>query len=163
MIDTMSQHMFWRGMNKYIIKFVQTCPACQKRKSHRKTFATLPLNLQAPKPWQILSVDLVGPYKITDADKKKYELMALTMADPATGWFEVIELPHGHTGEQVALALDRTWFIRYPRPQVCRFDYGREFVSTEFQELLESYGIKPSPTTVKNPKANFVERVYQTL
>ena len=61
MIDTMSQHMFWRGMNKDIIKFVQTCPACQKRKSHRKTFAKLPLKLQSPKPWQILSVDLVGP------------------------------------------------------------------------------------------------------
>ena len=131
MIDTMSQHMFWRGMNKDIIKFVQSCPACQKRKSHRKTFAKLPLNLQAPKPWQVLSVDLVGPYKITDADKKKYELTALTMADPATGWFEIIELPHGHTGEQVALALDRTWFSRYPRPQICRFDNGREFVSAE--------------------------------
>ncbi len=92
MIDTMSRHAFWRGMNKDIIKFVQTCPACQKRKSHRKTFAKLPLNLQASKPWQVLSVDLVVPYKITDADKKKYELNALTMADPATGWFEIIEL-----------------------------------------------------------------------
>jgi len=47
MIDTTSQHMFWRGMNKDIIKFVQTCPACQKRKSHRKRFSKLPLNLQA--------------------------------------------------------------------------------------------------------------------
>jgi len=163
MIDTMSQHMFWKGMNKDIIKFVQTCPACQKRKSHRRTFAKLPLNLQSPKPCQVLSVDLVGPYEITDADKKKYELTALTMADPATGWFEIIELPHGHTGEQVALALDRTWFSRYPRPQPCRFDNGREFISAEFKELLESYGIKPSPTTIKNPKANFVERVHQTL
>ena len=84
----------------------------------------------------------------------------MTMADPATGWFEIIELPHGHTGEQVALALDRPWSSRYPRPQICRFDNGREFVSAEFQELLESYGIKPSLTTVKNPKANFVERAH---
>jgi len=85
------------------------------------------------------------------------------MVDPAIGWFEIIVLPHGHTGEQVAFALDRTWFSRYPRPQICRFDNSREFISVEFQELLESYGIKPSPITVKIPKGNFVERVHQTL
>ena len=29
--------------------------------------------------------------------------------------------------------------------------------------MLESYGIRKVPTTVKNPQANFVERVHQTL
>ena len=34
----------------------------------------------------------------------------------------------------------------------------------EFQELLLSYGIKPKPTTVKNPQANAVmERIFGTL
>ena len=29
--------------------------------------------------------------------------------------------------------------------------------------MLESYNVKPIPTTIKNPQANFVERVHQTL
>jgi hypothetical protein len=29
--------------------------------------------------------------------------------------------------------------------------------------MLQSYSIKPTPTTVRNPQANFVERVHQTL
>ena len=29
--------------------------------------------------------------------------------------------------------------------------------------MLESYGINPIPTTVRNPQANFVERVHETL
>ena len=34
----------------------------------------------------------------------------------------------------------------------------------EFQELLLSYGIKPKPTTVKNPQANtIVEHIFGTL
>ena len=29
--------------------------------------------------------------------------------------------------------------------------------------MLSSYGIETVPTTVKNPQANYVERVHQTL
>ena len=38
------------------------------------------------------------------------------------------------------------------------------FTGFEFQELLQSYGITPKPTTIKNPQANsFVERIHLTL
>jgi transposase InsO family protein len=46
---------------------------------------------------------------------------------------------------------------------VAIFDNGSEF-SSEFRELLDSYGIIPKPTTVKNPQTNaFVERVHQVI
>ena len=59
--------------------------------------------------------------------------------------------------------LDQVWFCRYPRPLRCITDNGGEFLGTEFQELLRSYGVQHVPTTIKNPQANFVERVHQTL
>jgi hypothetical protein len=41
---------------------------------------------------------------------------------------------------------------------------GTEFVSAEFQELLQSYGIKSKLTTVKNPQANgILERTHQVI
>jgi hypothetical protein len=44
------------------------------------------------------------------------------------------------------------------------FNNGSEFVGQEFQELLESYGIKPVPTTAKNPKSNgVIEGVHLTM
>jgi transposase InsO family protein len=84
------------------------------------------------------------------------------MCDPATGWFEVAEI-WNKTPEGTAKILDQTWFFRYPRPKRCISDNGNEFLGKEFQELLLSYGVKSVATTFKNPQANFVERVHQTL
>ena len=42
----------------------------------------------------MLCIDLIGPYTINRKNKKKQPLTlwALTMIDPATGWFEIREI-----------------------------------------------------------------------
>ena len=42
--------------------------------------------------WRTLCIDCVGPYKVKGADGETYTLRAKTMADPATGWFEICEI-----------------------------------------------------------------------
>ena len=43
-------------------------------------------------------------------------------------------------------------------------DNGSKFVGAEFQEMLESCGIKPHPTTIKNPQVNAViEHIHGPL
>jgi transposase InsO family protein len=42
-------------------------------------------------------------------------------------------------------------------------DNGNEFLGTEFQKLLSLYGLQQIHTTIKNPQANFVEHVHQSL
>jgi hypothetical protein len=44
-------------------------------------------------PWKALCVDLIGPYTLKDIDDSSIDFMCLTMIDPATSWFEVVELP----------------------------------------------------------------------
>jgi hypothetical protein len=59
---------------------------------------------------------------------------------------------------------DNQWLCRYPRPYKCIYDQGSAFTSNEFQELLSSYRIVPSPTTIQNPQANSIlERVHQVI
>jgi hypothetical protein len=41
----------------------------------------------------------------------------------------------------VAGSLNQVWLCRYPHPVDCLHHNGTEFVSAEFQELLESYRI----------------------
>ena len=45
-------------------------------------------------PWDVLCIDLIGPYTIErkNKTKKPLTLWALTMIDPETGWFEMREL-----------------------------------------------------------------------
>ena len=99
------------------------------------------------------------------------------MIDPATSWFEIVELPvlerpdvstakdkKGHKGKKtpdkdpyfdkssaiIAKLVYATWFCRYPRCRNIIYDNGSEF-KLHFQSLCNSFGLKRKPTSVKNP------------
>ncbi len=66
-------------------------------------------------PWEVLCVDLIGPYTLGGKDRTEVSFMCLTMIDPASSWFKIIELqvvenaptPHtkGKKGEKHMLKL----------------------------------------------------------
>ncbi len=37
-------------------------------------------------------MDLIGPYTLKDKDKTHIDFMCITMIDPATSWFDIVEL-----------------------------------------------------------------------
>ncbi len=41
----------------------------------------------------MLCIDLIGPYTHKGKDGSSIDFMCLTMIDPATSWFEIVELP----------------------------------------------------------------------
>ena len=65
----------------------------------------------------------------------------------------------------VANIVEQEWFSRYPWPTQVTFDRGSEFIGTEFKQMLiNDYGIKRKPITVRNPQANaIVERIHQVI
>jgi hypothetical protein len=102
--------------------------------------------------------------------------MALTVIDPATSWFEVVELPlvrrlktikvngkessiveeiFDKTSERIAWLVSKTWLSRYPRCRYIIYNNGGEF-KLNFKYLCETYVIKHKPTTIKNPQANAI-------
>jgi hypothetical protein len=63
-----------------------------------------------------------------------------------------------------ATGVDKNWLCCYPRPKQVIHNNRVKFMGIEFQEMLESYGIKSKPTTAKNPTANaIVKRNHGTL
>jgi transposase InsO family protein len=85
------------------------------------------------------------------------------MIDPATGWFEI----HQYDDKRaitVANIAEEEWFSRYPWPTQVTFDRGSECIGHEFKKMLNDYGVKKKPITIRNPQANaIVERVHQTI
>ncbi len=101
--------------------------------------------------------------------------MCLTMIDPASSWFEIVELPvvelsltsqskiktmpHDKTkkayfdksSSMISTLVNRTWFSRYPCCQHISYDNGSEF-KLHFEALCDSYGIKHKPIGVKTLK-----------
>ena len=103
------------------------------------------------KPWHTLCVDCIGPYSITETAGKECTLNALTKRDPASGLFEITEIPNKRA-YITAILVDRTWFSHYPRLIQIMYDNEKEFLSKESQEMIQSLGIEPTPTTVKPHK-----------
>jgi hypothetical protein len=107
------------------------------------------------------------------------------MIDPATSWFEMVELPklqretsgskvpNQNTTEadmtfdkssaQISNLVYKTWFSRYPRYPYLIYDNESEF-KLHFQALCDSYSITRKPTSVKNPQANAIlERIHAVV
>jgi hypothetical protein len=110
--------------------------------------------------------------------------MALTMIDPTSSWFKIVELPlvqrlktitvggreslapekiFDKSSNCTARLVNKFWLSRYPRCQYLVYDNGSVF-KLNFEYLCDSYGIKRKPTTIKNPQANAIlERIHQVL
>jgi hypothetical protein len=62
----------------------------------QKTLAKVwkfPAKLATITPWEAVCVDLIGPYMLRNKDGTEIDFMCLTMIDPASSWFEIVELP----------------------------------------------------------------------
>ena len=82
----------------------------------------------------------------------KHQLLLLTMVDTATWWSKFGPLLN-HTTEAASKWLNKYWFSHIPWSRKVIYDNGSESLGYNFQELLESYGIKRLTAMVKNIQA----------
>ena len=184
---TLSHVCYWKGMASQSAAFCKKCKICQAHKPRRLNYGHLPpKNVGDLVPWDTVHTDLIGPYSITSKQmqtdgkiiEQELQLTCMTMIDPVTGWFEIVEVPNfivqdvnsktfresiDKTSARISRLFDQTWLSRYPRPKTVIFDNGSEF-KKNFVPLLKDWSIKPKCTTIKNPQANSpVERIHQVL
>jgi hypothetical protein len=166
--------------------YVKSCRSCQVNKRHSLRYGLVPAKLVITTPWKVLCVDLVGPYTLNSKDGSSIDFMCLTMIDPATSWFEIVELPivrvtvpkggkgkkttcldytkdaeiFDKTSAQISHLVYKCWFSRYPHCRYMIYDNGSEF-KLHFRALCKTYGITHKPTSIKNPQANAIlERMH---
>ncbi len=142
--ETMRSVMYWKGMRTTIRRYVKSCRSCQINKGHCQRYGHLPLKLVITTPWKALCVDLIGLYTLKGKDGSSIAFMCLTMLNPVTSWFEIVELPtvalkttvppdgkgkkvtfakntkvakpyFDKSSAQISNLVYTTWFSRYPR------------------------------------------------
>ena len=62
--STISQQYYWPHLRGDICTHIKVCNICQKNKKQNLKYVKLPAKEAEAIPWDRLSVDLVGPYKI---------------------------------------------------------------------------------------------------
>jgi len=116
-------------------------------------------------PWHTLCTDLVGPYKFGDPKKPEtyIELHCMTVTDPATGFFEMVEIGE-KTADIIANWLELYWLTRYQWPTEITMDKGKEFAREVSEALKNECGVERKIITSRNPQANsMIERYHKTL
>ena len=91
--ETMNAAIYWKGMRTTVRSVTKSCKACQVNKRRTRKYGHLPSKIVISTPWEALCVDLIGPFTLKGKDGSAIDFMALTMIDPASSWFEIVELP----------------------------------------------------------------------
>jgi hypothetical protein len=98
--------MMWSGLTKDVQSHCKKC-------NESKKYGRLPARIADATPWEIICVDLVGPWSVrTPSGTKK--IKAFTEIDPATGWFEIVFIPD-KIAETVMDTFHNSWLTCYPR------------------------------------------------
>ncbi|KAF0745178.1 Uncharacterized protein FWK35_00023710, partial [Aphis craccivora] len=129
------QRYYWKGQNNDVRLYVGAChvSACTKPLNSRPND---PMQPRTPRqPWEVISVDLMGPYLRSGTATSK----------------TIIE------------TLEREFFSRFDYPRVCLSDNGPQFVSNDMLNAYERRGTQDWTTPIYHPRANPVERRNQDL
>ena len=90
--ETLHATLYWKGMRCTIIAHVKNCHISQVNKRHKHQYGKLPAKLVITNPWEVLCVYLIGLYTLRGKDGTEIDFMCLTMIDPDSCWFEIVEL-----------------------------------------------------------------------
>jgi hypothetical protein len=141
-------------------------------------------------PWEAFCADVIGPCTLKGKDGTEMDFMYLAMIDPASRWFEIVELPvttdavipldtkeqkgtktHYNTklpyfdksSAMISNLVNKSCLSCYPRCQYIFYDNGSEF-QLHFEALCESFENKRKPSSVKNPQENAIlEQLHQVI
>ena len=90
--ETLHAAMYWTGIRNTIQSHVKNCRTYEVNKRHKHKYGRLPTQLVITSPWETSCVDLVRPYTLKGNDGTEIDFRCLAMIDPASSWFEIVEL-----------------------------------------------------------------------
>ena len=161
---TIAQHHTWIGLRAECTHACNRCENCAVSKKRDTKCGMLPPE-PTPEiiPWHTLCIDLIGPYKFSNPEKPKtcIELHCVTMADPATWFFETVEIGE-KTTDTMANWLELHWLSQCPWPKEFTMDEGEEFAREGSETLTNEHDIDSKIVTSRNPQTGFAVHKSKT-
>ena len=148
----------WVGLRRDVRAQLRKCTVCLMHNQHpaRHAMGEMPI---ASFPFQICSMDLIGPLNISPRGNK----YILTIIDFCTGYAECFPIP-SKTNENVWNAFTNGFISRHGCPEILLTDLGTEFTALEFEKYLEQIGVEHRTTTPFHPSCNGrIERFNKTV
>lgn len=158
-IGVLKQRYYWPTLTKDVEDYISKCVSCNQRKATKQARAPLGRIQPATKPFELVSLDIVGPLPVTTSGHR----YLLTFMDYLTRYCEAIPIPN-QTAETVAREFVQKIITRYGVPSKLLTDQGRNFVSALFKGVCTLLGVQKLQTTPYHPQCNgMVERLHRSL
>ena len=116
-------------------------------------YGLLPSKIAESNNWVMVCVDLGGTFTIKTPFKTN-SLLAITMIDTVTGWFEIVQAANKMATSMQDL-FHNIFVAFYPCPQFIVSENGRE-IKRESKQICDNYDIKSKLTTSCKPQENAI-------
>lgn len=156
----LSLQFYWPGMYRDVVEFVRNCGTCAAYKhSTRLTPGLMGQPKQCYRPFQVLSVDLVGPLP-----KSRSGFVHLLVVTCCFSKYTMLFPLRRATSALVAKAFEHFVLLAHGVPETVITDNGVQFTGSEFRGLLERYNVPRVHYGPRyTPQVNLVERYNKTV
>lgn len=154
------QKYYWPQMRNDVQKYIRHCRICLETKPEQKAPFGQMRSLQptASKPWEIISIDIVGPLPRSSSGYS----YVFTVSDVFSKFCLFFPL-RAATSNSILKWLEDHVLLVFGIPKKIILDNGPQFRSKVFQDVIKGYGIEIRYTANYHPQANPVERVHRVL
>lgn len=155
-----NQQYYWPKCHIDVAKYIRKCQVCIQTKPEQRPPIGKMLSLQptVTKPWDIISIDIVGPLPRSTSG---YAYI-LSVLDCFTKYVLLFPIRSANATSIVKIMEDNV-FLVYGAPKRIITDNGVQFKGKDFKALLLKYNVKASLISNYHPQANPVERVHRVI
>lgn len=155
-----NRRYYWPKCHIDVSRYVRNCQVCIQTKPEQKPPVGQMLSAQptATKPWDILSIDIVGPLPRSNSGF----VYILSILDCFSKYILLFPIRTANAPNIVKILEDHV-FLVYGAPKRIITDNGAQFKSKQFKSLMVKYKILVKPVSNYHPQANPVERVHRVL
>ena len=160
-LHAVQRSFWWPGLNKYVLRYVQACPLCQRNKATNQRPAGLLNPLQIPEHvWASVSMDY-----ITDLPKTlRGHDTILVFVDRLSKMVHFAPTTKTVTAEGTAQLFVDHVFKLHGLPKDIVSDRDSRVMAGFFKELTKLLGTKQSPSTAFHPQSDGqTERMNRVL
>lgn len=147
-------------MKQDVARYISRRPTCLQTKPLQRPPAGLMLSQgpTATRPFEILSIDLVGPLPRSVSGFS----YILSVQDIFSKFLLLFPLRNA-TGKKISEILEDQVILLYGAPQKIIMDNGVQFTGNVLHSLLEKYDITPYHIANYHPQSNPVERAHRVV
>lgn len=150
----------WKQMKRTIAEFVRKCNACKMNKNQQKTCEKFVKTTTPLKPFEIISIDTVGPF-VKTINNNRY---AVTIQCDLSKYIVIIPTPNkeAHT---IAKAIVEHFMLIYGTTiKAIRTDLGTEYKNELFTKINNFFEINHITSTAYHPQTiGSLERNHKCL